>query len=59
VIVVGNARLRRSITRGVLSGMKRDISIGDIDYKNLLQTDARSSSNSGGPLVIFPHGSSA
>ena len=41
VIVVGNALgYSSSISRGVLSGMKRDIKIEEVEYKNLLQTDA-------------------
>jgi serine protease Do len=53
VIVVGNALgYSGSISRGVLSGMKRDITIDKIDYKNLLQTDAAiNPGNSGGPLI--------
>lgn len=53
VIVVGNALgYSGSISRGVLSGIKRDISIGDFEYKNLLQTDAAiNPGNSGGPLI--------
>jgi serine protease Do len=53
VIVVGNAvGYGSSISRGVLSGMKRDVSIENIDYKNLLQTDAAiNPGNSGGPLI--------
>lgn len=53
VIVVGNALgYSGSISRGVLSGMKRDITIDNIDYKNLLQTDAAiNPGNSGGPLI--------
>jgi serine protease Do len=53
VVVVGNALgYSGSISRGVLSGMKRDISIGETDYKNLLQTDAAiNPGNSGGPLI--------
>lgn len=53
VIVVGNALgYSGSISRGVLSGMKRDITIDEIDYKNLLQTDAAiNPGNSGGPLI--------
>jgi S1-C subfamily serine protease len=53
VIVVGNALgYSSSISRGVLSGMKRDITIDNIDYKNLLQTDAAiNPGNSGGPLI--------
>ncbi|MFN2476070.1 MAG: S1C family serine protease [Chthoniobacterales bacterium] len=53
VIVVGNALgYSSSISRGVLSGMKRDITIEEIEYKNLLQTDAAiNPGNSGGPLI--------
>ena len=53
VIVVGNALgYSSSISRGVLSGMKRDITIDNIDYKNLLQTDAAiNPGNSGGPVI--------
>src|SRR5207253_7754189 len=50
VLVVGNALgYGSSISRGVLSGMKRDITIEDIEYKDLLQTDAAiNPGNSGG-----------
>ena len=53
VLVVGNALgYSSSISRGVLSGMKRDITIGNFEYKNLLQTDAAiNPGNSGGPLI--------
>ena len=53
VIVLGNAvGYGSSISRGVLSGMKRDVTIDDFDYKNLLQTDAAiNPGNSGGPVV--------
>lgn len=53
VIVVGNALgYGSSISRGVLSGVKRDITIENTDYKNLLQTDAAiNPGNSGGPLI--------
>ncbi len=53
VIVVGNALgYSSSVSRGVLSGMKRDITIEEIEYKNLLQTDAAiNPGNSGGPLI--------
>jgi len=53
VIVVGNALgYSSSISRGVLSGSKRDITIEEIEYKNLLQTDAAiNPGNSGGPLI--------
>jgi len=53
VIVVGNAvGYGSSISRGVLSATKRDITIDNIDYKNLLQTDAAiNPGNSGGPVI--------
>jgi S1-C subfamily serine protease len=53
VLVVGNALgYSSSISRGVLSGQKRDITIGEMEYKNLLQTDAAiNPGNSGGPLI--------
>ncbi|MEP6821287.1 MAG: trypsin-like peptidase domain-containing protein [Chthoniobacterales bacterium] len=53
VIVVGNALgYSGSISRGVLSGLKRDITVGDFEYKNLVQTDAAiNPGNSGGPLI--------
>jgi len=53
VIVVGNAvGYGSSISRGVLSAVKRDISIDNIEYKNLIQTDAAiNPGNSGGPVI--------
>ena len=53
VLVVGNALgYSSSISRGVLSGAKRDITIGEFEFKNLLQTDAAiNPGNSGGPLI--------
>src|SRR5262249_32145469 len=53
VIVVGNALgYGTSISRGVLSATKRDITVENTDYKNLLQTDAAiNPGNSGGPLI--------
>jgi serine protease Do len=53
VLVVGNAAgYGSSISRGILSGTKRDITIEETDYKDLLQTDAAiNPGNSGGPLV--------
>jgi serine protease Do len=53
VIVVGNALgYGSSISRGVLSGAKREITIDNNDYHNLLQTDAAiNPGNSGGPLI--------
>src|SRR5204862_2308786 len=53
VLVVGNAAGDgSSISRGILSGTKRDINVDEIDYKDLLQTDAAiNPGNSGGPLI--------
>ncbi len=53
VIVVGNALgYGSSISRGVLSGLKREITIQNNDYHDLLQTDAAiNPGNSGGPLI--------
>ena len=53
VIVVGNAvGYGSSISRGVLSAVKRDITIDNIEYKNLVQTDAAiNPGNSGGPVI--------
>src|SRR6266700_542487 len=51
VIVVGNAvGYGSSISRGVLSAVKRNITVDDIEYKNLVQTDAAiNPGNRGGP----------
>jgi serine protease Do len=53
VIVVGNAvGYGSSISRGVLSAVKRDITIDDTEYKGLVQTDAAiNPGNSGGPVI--------
>src|SRR5438067_7844259 len=53
VLVVGNAvGYGSSISRGVLSATKRDISIDKVDYKDLVQTDAAiNPGNSGGPVI--------
>ena len=53
VIVVGNAvGYGSSISRGVLSAANRNITIDDIEYKNLVQTDAAiNPGNSGGPVI--------
>jgi serine protease Do len=53
VLVVGNAvGYGSSISRGVLSATKRDISIDNIEYKDLVQTDAAiNPGNSGGPVI--------
>jgi serine protease Do len=53
VIVVGNAvGYGSSISRGVLSAAKRDITVDDVEYKGLVQTDAAiNPGNSGGPVI--------
>src|SRR5207302_7022292 len=53
VLVVGNAvGYGSSISRGVLSATKRDITIDNVDYKDLVQTDAAiNPGNSGGPVI--------
>ena len=53
VIVVGNAvGYGSSISRGVLSGTKREITVDNIEYKDLIQTDAAiNPGNSGGPVI--------
>jgi serine protease Do len=53
VMVVGNAvGYGSSISRGVLSAVKRNITIDDIEYKDLVQTDAAiNPGNSGGPVI--------
>jgi len=53
VIVVGNAMgYGSSISRGVLSATKRDITVENTDYHNLIQTDAAiNPGNSGGPVI--------
>ena len=51
VIVVGNAvGYGSSISRGVLSAVKRNITVEETEYKDLVQTDAAiNPGNSGGP----------
>src|SRR5215468_5923721 len=53
VMVVGNAAgYGSSISRGVLSAVKRDSTVDETDYKGLVQTDAAiNPGNSGGPVV--------
>src|SRR5438477_2340893 len=53
VLVVGNAvGYGSSISRGVLSATKRDITVDETDYKDLVQTDAAiNPGNSGGPVI--------
>jgi serine protease Do len=53
VIVVGNAvGYGSSISRGVLSAVKRNITVEETEYKDVLQTDAAiNPGNSGGPVI--------
>ena len=53
VIVVGNAvGYGSSISRGVLSAAKRNITVDETAYKDLVQTDAAiTPGNSGGPVI--------
>jgi len=53
VIVAGNAvGYGSSISRGVLSAVKRDITVDNTEYKDLVQTDAAiNPGNSGGPVI--------
>src|SRR6266567_2338529 len=53
VIVAGNAvGYGSSISRGVLSAVKRDITVDETEYKGLVQTDAAiNPGNSGGPVI--------
>jgi len=52
-MVVGNAvGYGSSISRGVLSAVKRDITVDETEYKGLVQTDAAiNPGNSGGPVI--------
>src|SRR5437899_6068155 len=56
VLVVGNAvGYGSSISRGVMSATTRDISIDNVDYKDLVQSDAAiNPGNSGGPVINIP-----
>ncbi len=53
VLVVGNALgYGSSISRGVVSATNRDITVDNVEYKNLIQTDAAiNPGNSGGPVI--------
>jgi serine protease Do len=53
VIVVGNAvGYGSSISRGVVSAVKRNITVDNTEYKDLVQTDAAiNPGNSGGPVI--------
>src|SRR5215210_5380350 len=53
VLVLGNPLgYGSSVARGVLSAKNRTISIDEVEYKNLIQTDAAiNPGNSGGPVI--------
>jgi serine protease Do len=53
LLVLGNPLgYGSSVSRGILSALKRDITINDFEFKDLLQTDAAiNPGNSGGPLI--------
>ena len=53
VLAVGNPLgYGVSVSRGILSATKRTIAVQDVEYKNLIQTDAAiNPGNSGGPLI--------
>jgi len=53
VLVVGNPLgYGHSVARGILSATNRNLTVDQIDYKNLIQTDAAiNPGNSGGPLI--------
>jgi serine protease Do len=53
VLVLGNPLgYNSSVSRGILSANEREITIEDVSYKHLLQTDAAiNPGNSGGPLI--------
>ena len=53
VLVLGNPLgYGSSVSRGILSAKNRAITVGDVEYKDLIQTDAAiNPGNSGGPVV--------
>jgi serine protease Do len=53
VLVLGNPLgYGSSVARGILSAKNRTVAINDVEYKNLIQTDAAiNPGNSGGPVV--------
>lgn len=53
VIAIGSPfGMEQTVTSGIISGIRRSIKIGDIQYNNLFQTDAPiNRGSSGGPLV--------
>jgi S1-C subfamily serine protease len=53
VLAVGNPLgYGLSVSRGILSALKRTVTVDEVDYKDLIQTDAAiNPGNSGGPLI--------
>jgi S1-C subfamily serine protease len=53
VMAVGNPLgYGLSVSRGILSALKRTVTVDEVDYKDLIQTDAAiNPGNSGGPLI--------
>lgn len=53
VLVVGNPLgYGHSVARGILSATNRNLTVDQVDYKNLVQTDAAiNPGNSGGPVI--------
>lgn len=53
VLVLGNPLgYGSSVSRGILSAMNRTITVGGLEFKNLIQTDAAiNPGNSGGPVI--------
>ena len=53
VLVLGNPLgYGSSVARGILSAKKRTVTVDDVEYRNLIQTDAAiNPGNSGGPVV--------
>ena len=54
ILVIGNpfGVLPNSVTSGLVGGTGRELTVGTVDYHNLIQTDAVANpGNSGGPMV--------
>ena len=53
VLAVGNPLgYGLSVSRGILSALKRTVTVDEMEYKDLIQTDAAiNPGNSGGPLI--------
>lgn len=54
VVAIGNSlgRYQNSVTKGIISGLERDLNAGSEELSNVIQTDAEINlGNSGGPLI--------